>query len=69
MAAYNANQHKRRGLAVLLTDLYDPAGLERGINVLRYAKFEPFVLHVVDPFFAFRLRWGPSVLLVADGEK
>jgi uncharacterized protein (DUF58 family) len=44
-----AAQHKRRGLAVLLTDLYDPAGLERGINVLRYAKFEPFVLHVVDP--------------------
>jgi uncharacterized protein (DUF58 family) len=42
-------QHKRRGLAVLLTDLYDPSGLERGINVLRYNKFEPFVLHVVDP--------------------
>jgi len=42
-------QHKRRGLAVLLTDLYDPAGFERGINVLRYAKFEPFVLHIVDP--------------------
>ena len=42
-------QHKRRGLAVLLTDLYDPAGFEKGINVLRYNKFEPFVLHIVDP--------------------
>jgi uncharacterized protein (DUF58 family) len=42
-------QHKRRGLAVLLTDLYDPAGFERGINVLRYNKFEPFVMHVTDP--------------------
>src|SRR3954471_1953568 len=42
-------QHKRKGLAVLLTDLFDPAGLERGINVLRYNKFEPFVLHLVDP--------------------
>lgn len=42
-------QHKRRGLAVLLSDLYDPAGFERGINVLRYNKFEPFVLHLVDP--------------------
>jgi len=42
-------QHKRKGLAVLLTDLYDPAGLERGINVLRYNKFDPFVIHVVDP--------------------
>jgi uncharacterized protein (DUF58 family) len=42
-------QHKRRGLAVLISDLYDPAGFERGINVLRYNKFEPYVLHVVDP--------------------
>jgi uncharacterized protein (DUF58 family) len=42
-------QHKRRGLAVLLSDLYDPAGFEKGINVLRYNKFEPFVLHVTDP--------------------
>jgi uncharacterized protein (DUF58 family) len=42
-------QHKRRGLAVLITDLYDPAGFEKGINVLRYNKFEPFVMHVIDP--------------------
>src|SRR6478752_6937206 len=41
-------QHKRRGLVIVLSDLYDPQGFERGINVLRYAKFEPFVLHVVD---------------------
>ncbi|MDX2052993.1 MAG: DUF58 domain-containing protein [Polyangiaceae bacterium] len=42
-------QHKRRGLAVLISDLYDPAGFERGINVLRFNKFEPYVLHLVDP--------------------
>jgi hypothetical protein len=42
-------QHKRRGLAVLLSDLYDPAGFEKGINALRYNRFEPFVLHLVDP--------------------
>jgi uncharacterized protein (DUF58 family) len=41
-------QHKRKGLAVLISDLYDPKGFEKGINVLRYNKFEPFVLHVVD---------------------
>lgn len=41
-------QHKRRGLAVLLTDLYDQKGFEKGINVLRYNRFEPFVLHIVD---------------------
>ena len=42
-------QNKRRGLAVLVSDLYDPAGFERGMNVLRYNKFDPFVVHVVDP--------------------
>jgi uncharacterized protein (DUF58 family) len=42
-------QHKRRGLVIVLSDLYDPQGFERGINVLRYNKFEPFVLHIVDP--------------------
>lgn len=41
-------QHKRRGLAVLISDLYDPAGFEKGINVLRYNKFDPFVVHVTD---------------------
>jgi uncharacterized protein (DUF58 family) len=41
-------QNKRRGLAVLLSDLYDPDGFEKGINVLRYNKFEPFVVHIVD---------------------
>lgn len=42
-------QHKRRGLAVLISDLYDPSGFEGGINVLRYNAFEPYVLHVIDP--------------------
>jgi uncharacterized protein (DUF58 family) len=41
-------QHKRKGLAVLISDLYDAKGFEKGINVLRYNKFEPFVLHVTD---------------------
>jgi len=41
-------QNKRRGLVVLCSDLYDPQGFERGINVLRYNKFDPFVVHVVD---------------------
>jgi len=41
-------QNKRRGLVVLLSDLYDPEGFERALDVLRYAKFEVFVLHVID---------------------
>src|SRR5688572_7779367 len=49
-------QHKRRGMAVLLSDLYDPAGFEAGINVLRYNKFEPYVLHMVEPHLAWAAR-------------
>jgi uncharacterized protein (DUF58 family) len=41
-------RNKRRGLAVLVSDLYDPSGFERGINVLRYNHFDPFVVHVMD---------------------
>jgi len=41
-------RNKRRGLAVLVSDLYDPGGFERGINVLRYNHFDPFVVHVID---------------------
>jgi uncharacterized protein (DUF58 family) len=55
-------QNKRRGLAVLISDLYDPKGFERGINVLRYNKFDPFVVHVVDPSEA-RPRLSGDVLL------
>ena len=43
------SQNKRRGLAVLVSDLFDPAGFEHGINALRFNKFEPFVLHLIDP--------------------
>lgn len=42
-------QNKRRGLAVVISDFYDPKGFEQGINTLRYNKFEPFVLQVYDP--------------------
>ena len=44
-----AAQHKRRGLAVLVSDLFDHESLAGGINVLRYNKFEPYVVHIVDP--------------------
>ncbi|MFO0646669.1 MAG: DUF58 domain-containing protein [Polyangiales bacterium] len=44
-----AAENKRRGVAVIISDLYDPAGFEHGINAIRYLKFEPMVIHVVDP--------------------
>jgi uncharacterized protein (DUF58 family) len=41
-------QNKRRGLAVVISDFYDPDGFEEGLNTLRYNRFEPFVLQVYD---------------------
>ena len=42
-------QNKRRGVAVLISDLYDPTGFEAALDRLRYARFEPHVVHLVDP--------------------
>ncbi len=44
-----AAQNKRKGVAILISDLYDPKGFEDGINQLRYARFETTVLHISDP--------------------
>ena len=43
------HQNKRRGLAVLITDFYDPDGYEEAVNLLRYNRYEPFAIQVVDP--------------------
>ena len=42
------HQTKRRGLVVVISDFYDPEGYEDGLNLLRYHRFEPFVLHLTD---------------------
>jgi len=42
-------QNKRRGLAVLVSDLYDSSGFETALDRLRYARFEPSVVQIVDP--------------------
>ena len=47
VAKFIARQ-KRRGLVVLISDLYDPRGVERAISALRYARFELHVIHVLD---------------------
>ena len=39
----------RRGVAILLSDLYTQDGLEAGLRLLQYHRFEPLVLHLVDP--------------------
>lgn len=41
-------QNKRRGIAVVVSDFYDPEGFEAGLNFLRYHKFEPMVIQLYD---------------------
>jgi uncharacterized protein (DUF58 family) len=40
---------QRRGLALVISDLYDPEGYERGIDVLRHHRYEPHLIQVYDP--------------------
>ena len=43
-----AGSRRKRGLAVVLSDFYDPAAIS-GLNALRYQKFEVFAIHCVSP--------------------
>lgn len=42
------HQHKRRGMAVVLSDFYDPQGYQEALSYLRYHNFEPFMIHLFD---------------------
>jgi uncharacterized protein (DUF58 family) len=39
---------QRRGLAVVVSDLYDPSGYERGLDLLRHRRYEPHVVQIYD---------------------
>lgn len=45
-----ADRMRRRGLVVLISDLWDdPQALRTGVSHLRHMKYEVMVLHVLDP--------------------
>jgi uncharacterized protein (DUF58 family) len=44
------HRDQRRGLVVVVSDLYDSAGFERGLDLLRHRKYEPYVVQVFDQF-------------------
>jgi uncharacterized protein (DUF58 family) len=44
------HRDQRRGLVVVVSDLYDPAGFERGLDILRHRKYEPFVVQMFDRY-------------------
>ena len=39
---------QRRGLAVVLSDLFDPNGFQRGLDLLRHHRYEPHVVQIYD---------------------
>jgi len=44
-----AQRMKRRGLVFLISDLFDPAGYEEALGLLRYSNFEVHVIQTLDP--------------------
>lgn len=63
------HQTKRRGLAIVISDFYDPAGYEEGLNLLRYHRFEPTVLQVWSEAEARpRLRGDLELVDVESGD-
>jgi len=56
----------RPGPVVVLSDLYDPGGFHRGLDLLRHAGYEPRLVYLVDPEDARTGLLGDLALV--DGE-
>ncbi|MBX7257426.1 MAG: DUF58 domain-containing protein [Candidatus Hydrogenedentes bacterium] len=48
LQSFAGSTHKR-GLAIVISDLYDEGGVVGALNALRFHKFDPYVIHVVSP--------------------
>jgi len=44
------HRDQRRGLAIIVSDLYDPNGFDRGLDLLRHRRYETRVLQVFDRY-------------------
>jgi uncharacterized protein (DUF58 family) len=58
----------RPGPLVVLSDLYDPDGFHRGLDLLRYAGYEPRLVHLVDPADARTSLLGDMELADAESQ-
>lgn len=61
------HQNKRRGVAVVISDFYDPAGYEDGLNYLRYHRFDTFVIQVFDQHELDFAHHGDLTLVDCEG--
>jgi uncharacterized protein (DUF58 family) len=44
------HRDQRRGLAVVVSDLYDPNGFDRGLDLLRHRRYEPRIVQMYDKY-------------------
>ena len=65
-----AAQNQRRGVAVVVSDFYDPRGYEEALNLLRYQRFETYVIHIFDEAeLTPRLRGDIELVDCESGER
>ncbi len=62
-------RNRRRGVAIVISDFYDPKGFETALQTLRYNRFETYALQLVDPSeFDHRLLGDIQVVDAETGE-
>lgn len=59
---------QRRGLAVIVSDLYDPAGFQPGVDMLRHHRYEPHLVQIHDPAEADPKLLGDMELVDVETE-
>jgi uncharacterized protein (DUF58 family) len=63
-------RHRRRGVTVVISDFYDPAGYQEALDRLRYGRFEPVVVQITSPDEAAPALRGELTLVdVETGEE
>jgi uncharacterized protein (DUF58 family) len=69
-AADLVQRDRTGGVAVLVSDFFDPAGFERALDRLRYQQFEVYLVQVYDPLDADPAYRGDLELIDAEtGER
>ena len=68
MKTFSSSKAKR-GLAILLSDLYDSGGAIAALNTLRYQKFDAFVVHCVSPQEADPALLGDLRLIDSESDR
>jgi uncharacterized protein (DUF58 family) len=60
---------RKRGLAIVLSDLYDADGVVSAMNALRFQKFDPYIVHIISPQEIDPSLLGDVRLLDAESDR